>query len=201
MDLGGRATSPALSYVFTGGTGWDMVGDQGEEFVAFADSALPTLRRTAYLLCGDWHHADDAAQEALVKLYRVWPRVERREGVMAYARRTLIHVLVDESRRPWRREVTQAAPPELAHTGADSCRRIDERLVLVQALQQVSPRRRACLVLRYFNDLSVVETARLLGCAAGTVKSQTAKGLDELRTALHLTGVTGIELGEKVTSR
>jgi RNA polymerase sigma-70 factor (sigma-E family) len=174
---------------------------QDEEFVDFADSALPKLRRTAYLVCGDWHRADDAAQEALMKLYRAWPRVDRREGVMPYARRTLLRVLVDQSRRPWRREVTHAHLPAPAHPGSDACHRVDDQLVLVQALQQVSPRRRACIVLRYFNDLSVGETAQLLGCAEGTVKSQTARGLDELRTALHLAGVTGIELGEKVTSR
>jgi RNA polymerase sigma-70 factor (sigma-E family) len=179
-----------------------MSRDHDDDFVAFAEAGLPRLRRTAYLVCGDWHRADDAAQEALIKLYRAWPRVERRDDVIAYARRTLIRVLVDHSRRPWRREMAHAATPEPTSAGVEAgVRRVEDQLVLVQALQQVSPRRRACIVLRYFNDLSVTETAAVMGCGEGTVKSQTAKGLQELRTALERVGVSGLELGEKVSNR
>ena len=178
-----------------------MAREHDEEFAAFASAALPRLRRTAYLLCGDWHRADDAAQEALIKLYRAWPRVERREGVMAYARRTLIRVLIDHTRRPWHREVAHAETPEPVPAGVDAGARVAERLVLMQALRRVSPRRRACIVLRYFNDLSVAETAAALGISEGTVKSQIFKGLQELRAALVLVGGTGLELWEEVSNR
>ena len=175
-----------------------MAREHDEEFVAFADSALPKLTRTAYLLCGDWHRAEDVAQEALVRLYVAWPRVDRREGLMAYARRTMLRLLIDQSRRPWRRAVSQAEARDGAVQVGDGTGEVRDRVVLVQALQQVSGRRRACLVLRYFNDLSVSETARLLGCTEGTVKSQTSRGLDELRAALRATGITELQLGKEV---
>ena len=178
-----------------------MAREHDEDFVAFAAAALPRLRRTAYLVCGDWHRADDAAQEALIKLYAVWPRVERREGVMAYSRRTLIRVLVDHTRRPWRHEVSHAETPEPAPADVDADARVAEQLVLMQALRRVSPRRRACLVLRYFNDLSVAETAVVMGSSQGTVKSQTVRGLQELRAAPELVGGTGIGLWEEVSNR
>ncbi|WP_211349008.1 sigma factor [Nocardioides litoris] len=73
------------------------------ELRAFAASALAPLRSTGYLLCGDRHRAEDAAQEALVRLYQAWPRIERREGLLAHARRTTVRILVDESRRAWHR--------------------------------------------------------------------------------------------------
>src|SRR5688500_8934536 len=81
-----------------------MAGERDEEFVEFAAASLPGLRRTGYLMCGDWHRAEDAAQEALIRVYRSWDRVQRREGLLAYARRTTVRILIDESRRPWRRE-------------------------------------------------------------------------------------------------
>ena len=176
-----------------------MAGGRDEEYVGFAESALPRLRRTAYLLCGDWHRAEDAAQEALIRLYVAWPRVQRREGLMPYAHRTLVRILVDQSRRPWRREMAsvEGIEPEAAR---DAFGQVNTRLVLVAALQKVSPRRRACVVLRFFNDLSVTETAALLGCTEGTVKSQTARGLAELRVLLDRVGVTGIELEERVST-
>jgi RNA polymerase sigma-70 factor (sigma-E family) len=177
-----------------------MARDHDEEFVAFADSALPRLTRTAYLLCGDWHRAEDTAQEALVKLYLAWPKVDRREGVMAYARRTLVRLLIDHSRRPWRREIAQADTLQVATPGVDASRQVNDRMILVWALQQVSARRRACLVLRYFNDCSVSETARLLGCTEGTVKSQTSRGLDELRQVLQSAGVADSHLHEGVSA-
>ena len=89
-----------------------MARNYDEDFVAFAAAALPRLRRTAHLLCGDWRRADDAAHEALINLYGVWPKVNRREGGMAYARRTIIRVLVRQQRvrrRARYRLVTAAA--------------------------------------------------------------------------------------------
>jgi RNA polymerase sigma-70 factor (sigma-E family) len=167
------------------------------EYVEFADSAMVRLRRTAYLLCGDWHRADDVAQEALVRLYVAWPRVIRRDGLFAYARRTVVRLLVDHAKRPWRREVSSTYLVDAASgSHASSSDRVHDHMELVRALQALSPRRRACIVLRYFNDLSVAETARALDCSEGTIKSQTARGLDDLRQALEDVGVTRIDLRE-----
>lgn len=150
-----------------------------EEFTTFVVASLPDLRRTAYLMCGNWHHAEDAAQEALIRLYRSWRRVERREGLLAYARRTTVRILIDQSRRPWRRERST----DLAESSesVDPTAEFDEREAMVRALSSLSPGRRACVVLRYYHDLSVAETARALGCSEGTVKSQTSDALKALR--------------------
>jgi RNA polymerase sigma-70 factor (sigma-E family) len=153
-----------------------------EEFAAFAASSLADLRRTAYLLCGDWHRAEDAAQEALLRLYRAWRRVERREALLAYARRTTVRILIDESRRPWRRETPVEVAPDVPHP--DRSGRVDDRAEMVAALAQLPPRRRACVVLRYYLDLSVAQTATALSCSEGTVKSQTSAALRSLHDVL-----------------
>ena len=169
-----------------------------EQFVAFASAALIDLRRTAYLICGDWHRADDVAQEALIRIYSAWSRIERTTGLMPYARRTVIRLLIDHARRPWRREFAGAAaePPPVA----DETDAVDSRIVLLRALAQLPPRRRACVVLRYLDDLSVAETAAALGCGEGTVKSQTSRGIDELRSVLQASGFTGLGLFKGATT-
>lgn len=161
-----------------------MATSHDEEFTAFAAASLPQLRRTAYLVCGDWHRAEDVVQDALIRLYRVWRRVERQEALLAYARRTTIRLLVDESRRPWRRERPTAGHGADSWVSASSAGAVDERDVMVRALSTLPPRRRACVVLRYYHDLSVRETADVLGCSEGTVKSQTAHALATLRAVL-----------------
>ncbi|GAA4675007.1 SigE family RNA polymerase sigma factor [Nocardioides nanhaiensis] len=152
-----------------------------DDFVAFATASMPDLRRTGYLVCGDWHRAEDAAQEALVRLYGAWDRVERREGLLAYARRSTVRVLIDESRRPWRRRETSSPMYDHDVVQSDPADGVLDRDAVVRGLAGLSPRRRACLVLRYYQQLSVAETARVLGCSEGTVKSQTADALRALR--------------------
>ena len=144
-----------------------------DEFRELYVARAPALRRTAFLLCGDWHLAEDLVQQAFAKLYAAWRRAERPE---AYVHQVLVRSWVDETRRPWRRERPTNAVPETAVSGD-----VDDREVLRAALRRVPPRQRACLVLRYFEDLSVTETARVLGCTEGNVKSQTSRGLDALR--------------------
>jgi RNA polymerase sigma-70 factor (sigma-E family) len=141
---------------------------------------LERLRRTAFLLCGDWHTADDLASTVLVKLYRHWRRVARFDNLDAYVRRMLMRAWLDERRRPWRREASTETLPESAAPGPDA----DRRLAVLSLLGTLPPRRRAVLVLRYFCDLSVEETAEALGCSEGTVKSQTARALESLRADL-----------------
>ncbi|RJK97749.1 SigE family RNA polymerase sigma factor [Vallicoccus soli] len=139
------------------------------------------LRRVAYLLCGDWHRAEDLTQTAFAKVYAAWPRLVDLGTAEDYLRRTLVNAFLDEQRRAWRRERATAELPELPH---HDHRSTDDRLLLVAALGAVPPRQRACLVLRFFEDCSVERTAALLGCSTGTVKSNTARGLDSLRRAL-----------------
>ncbi|MEV4844954.1 SigE family RNA polymerase sigma factor [Micromonospora matsumotoense] len=160
------------------------MGDRDTAFAAYFAARSEAMRGTAYLLCGDWHRAEDLAQTAFTKLYLVWNRVSRHEVLDAYVRQILVRTFLDERRRGWwRRErvggeqTDRPTPPESPET----------RLVLLQALVAVPPRQRAVLVLRYWEDQSVEEVAALLGCSAGTVKSQSARGLDTLRGLLSPT--------------
>src|SRR5580692_8266444 len=118
-----------------------------EAFRAFAWSYRATLRRTAYLLCGDWHQADDLVQTALVKLYVAWKRVRDDSSPEAYVRRILTRCYLDERRRPWRREAPMDTLPEAAGMIAASH---DDLLDVRAALEQLPPRQRATIVLRYW---------------------------------------------------
>jgi RNA polymerase sigma-70 factor (sigma-E family) len=146
---------------------------------------MDALRRTAYLLCRNWHTADDLVATTLTKLYRKWHVAGRVANVDAYVRAILVNVWADERRRPWRREVSTDALPE--YTG-DQPPGHDEHGLLAY-LGTIAPRFRAVLVLRFYCDLSIEETAEALGIAAGTVKSQTARGLAAMRAALTESGV------------
>jgi RNA polymerase sigma-70 factor (sigma-E family) len=145
------------------------------------------LRRTAYLLCGDWHTADDLVSAALVKLLRHWRRVSSMDAPDAYVRRMLMRAWLDERRRPWRRERTAERIPDRPVVADDPT----QRMYVLALLAELPARRRAVLVLRYFCDLSVAETAEALGCSEGTVKSQAARALDSLRS--RLAGVPTME--------
>jgi RNA polymerase sigma factor (sigma-70 family) len=150
---------------------------------------MATWRRTAFLLCRDWHLADDLVATVLDKLYRQWHRREAIRSLDAYVGGMLARAVVDEHRRPWRRERLEdddAAFVDAGGTGGTggAAPGIDatvERMTLDSYLAQLGPRRRAVLVLRFYCDLSVEETAEILGVSIGTVKSQTARGLETLR--------------------
>jgi RNA polymerase sigma-70 factor (sigma-E family) len=149
-------------------------------FRSFAIARRPALRRSAYLLCGDWHRADDLVQTALVKLYVAWPRVQGDGPPDAYVQRILVRCFLDEKRRPWRRE----SPVEIVDLDAAAGRPEDELLDLRSALGRLPRRQRATLLLRFWLDMSVAQTADALGCSEGTVKSQTARALTTLRDLL-----------------
>ncbi|GAA2634269.1 SigE family RNA polymerase sigma factor [Dactylosporangium fulvum] len=152
-----------------------MASEQAyREYVA---GNLDRLRRTAFLLCGDWHTADDLTSTVLVKLFRHWRRAADFEHLDAYVRRMLMRAWLDERRRPWRREAATDVVPERAAPDPET----EQRLAVLALLDELPPRRRAVLVLRYFCDLSVEETAEALGCSTGTVKSQAARALQVLR--------------------
>jgi RNA polymerase sigma-70 factor (sigma-E family) len=159
-----------------------------ESFRRFAVEHAARLRRSAFLFCGDWHTAEDLMQAALIKIYRSWSRVQKEDSLVNYARTVLLRTWLDEKRRPWRRsEQTHAAVPDVhdeARGPGDSPERLWARDLVHQGLLRLPPRQRAVLVLRYFDDLSVAETAEVMRCSQGTVKSQTARGLESLRASV-----------------
>lgn len=151
-----------------------------DEFTELVNAKGTSLRRIAYLMCGDWYLAEDAVQNVFVKVHLSWHRIRRADNIDAYLRTTLVRVVIDARRRRWHRE----SPAEfLPDTAAPNLSAHDERDALVAALRQLPPRQRAVVVLRYWEDLSIAETAAALGCTEGTVKSQTSKGLAALRAA------------------
>ncbi|GHF56676.1 RNA polymerase sigma-70 factor (sigma-E family) [Amycolatopsis bartoniae] len=155
-----------------------------QEFAEYFAARRDSVRRTAYLLCGDWHRADDLAQTAFVALHRRWRRIRDRGALDAYVRRTLVRASIDESRQPWRREQQVERLPEPEPVGERLDEQVALRADLLAGLREVPPKQRAVLVLRYFEGLDVAGVAKALGCSEGNVKSQTARGLAHLRVAL-----------------
>jgi RNA polymerase sigma-70 factor (sigma-E family) len=160
--------------------------DAEEAFREFVRVRFESLRGLAYLTCGDWQAAEDAVSGVLARLYLRWDRITSPE---AYARTMVIRAAIGEKRRPWRRERSAGdALPEVV--GRDPAGDVDERLRLRAALREVPPRQRAVLVLRFLEGLSVDETAEVLGCRTGTVKSLSARGLNTLRAVLAAEDIT-----------
>jgi RNA polymerase sigma-70 factor (sigma-E family) len=156
--------------------------DRDTEFAAFMVVAVPRLGRTAWLLCGDVHRAEELVQQTLVRVYAAWPRARATEP-LAYATRVLANLRID-TWRATRREVLRA-PEELPQSHvASTAHHQATRDLLVRALMQLSPRRRRVIVLRYLIDLPEDEVARDLGISIGTVKSTASRGLAQLRTVL-----------------
>jgi RNA polymerase sigma-70 factor (sigma-E family) len=151
-----------------------------EYFVARRD----VVRRTAYLMCGDWHWAEDLTQSAFVRLAAAWQRVRDPQALDAFVRTCLVRTYLTETRRMWRRrERPVADPPDVAGV-VDDAEATTSRVAFAHALQQVPPRQRVTLICRFYQGLDVAETAAVLGCSEGTVKSQTARGLAALREVL-----------------
>jgi RNA polymerase sigma-70 factor (sigma-E family) len=169
----------------------DVMGRGGarrdEEFVAFTTAHRADLLRTATLLCaGDLATAEDLVQTTLTRLYLSWSKVRAADSRLAYARASLTNAYVDEMRRAHRRRETYPAALPVAATGpdADDDPDVDLRRAILRALATLGPRQRAVVVLRHWHDLDVDQTARLLGCSPGTVKSQNSRALAHLRDAL-----------------
>jgi RNA polymerase sigma-70 factor (sigma-E family) len=149
-----------------------------DEYRTYVVARMDRLRRAAYLLCHDWHTADDLVAVTIGKLYRNWRRAQDADHIDAYVRTILVRTWLDERRRPWRRE---QATDELPEQPAVDRSEFLDRATLLDLLAGLTPRRRAAVVLRFYFDLSVDETAGMLGCSAGTVKSLTARGLEAMR--------------------
>ena len=154
-----------------------------DEFTAFADAASSGLLGTAFLLCGDWHTAEDLTQTTLAKLFASWHRIRNRDAVHAYARRTLLNTYLVDCRRRRRREVLTGDAGQLPDRPAQA-QDSELRLALSDALATLAPKARAVIVLRYWEDMSVDQVASLLGCTPGNVKSQSARSLEKLRRLL-----------------
>ena len=171
-----------------------MNAHRDEDFTGYVQARLAWLRRVAYLLCQDWQQADDLVQTAITNLYVHWRRARAMEHTDGYARTILVRAFLTERRGGWARRVTLAgALPDAPSVAPD----LNDALDVRAALASLPPRQRATLVLRFYCDLNVDQAARVLGCSAGTVKSQTAKALASLRRALEPgtgTGLVGAEL-------
>lgn len=152
---------------------------QQEDFNAFVLARSNALLRTAHLLTGDRGHAEDVLQQALERLARHWRRIDGEPD--AYVRRTLVNLATDRWRLRARRPQETGADGLERRPAADAHARVDDRLDLIAALRTLPPRQRAVLVLRYFDDLTEAETAHLIGCSVGTVKSTTSRALARLR--------------------
>ncbi len=150
------------------------------DFAEFYTNRFEPSRRTAYALCGDWVEAEELAQHAFVRVYDKWAKVAR-GNAEGYLHTVLTRLFLDTRRRGRGRERLVADTPE--RPGQADTERVDDRQSLVAALQAVSPRQRATLVLRIVHDLPIEQVAEILGCSTGTVKSQHARGIETLRAA------------------
>ena len=159
-----------------------MKPDDEAEYRDYVAARADRLRRYAYVCCGDWHLAEDVVQTALVRLYGAWSRAKRL-NTDAYTRRIITNSLVDERRRAWfRRERVSDKVPD--HGVGDVGEAVGEKLTLLSALFRLPKRQRAAIALRYLEDLPVEQTAHILNCSTGAVKSLTSRGLDTLRGLL-----------------
>src|SRR2546423_10909626 len=150
--------------------------DHREEFREFAVASQGHLRRSAYLLCGDWHFAEDLVQIAFDRIYRHWSRVRAADNPGAYARQVVYRCFLDSRKKHLDTVSLEHLPEQTARADA-----IDTRLAVLEALRQLPARTRAVVVLRYWEDMSVEQTAGILDISQGAVKSMSSRGLGLLR--------------------
>lgn len=154
------------------------------EFERFVAAQWRPLLRAAWLLTGNWTAAEDLVQSALAQVWARWAQVSAANEPAAYVRRMVTHQFLSQQRRRSSTEVpTDAVPESLA---PDAATAVDRRLALVRALAELPAQQRAAVVLRYFQDLSLEQTAAALGCSVGTAKSQTSRALAKLRRSAQV---------------
>ncbi|MFJ8534663.1 SigE family RNA polymerase sigma factor [Streptomyces sp. NPDC093591] len=158
-----------------------MTGGAEASLHAFVEGRRTALFRSAYLLCGNPDEAEDLVQTTLVKVVLGARRHRRLDNLDAYARKTLVNTFIAARRRFWRREQAYGEVPDVPGRSVDS----DTGVMVRAALARLGPKQRAVLVLRYWEDLSVADTAALLGMRESTVKSHTARGLAALRAVVR----------------
>jgi RNA polymerase sigma-70 factor (sigma-E family) len=161
---------------------WEAGLRNEQDYVEYVRARIGRLRQLAYRLCGQWSAADDLVQDCLVALYVHWRRASAADSLDAYVRAMLVHAFLAERKRVWTRRVQPVAdvigPSTAPLAGAE------DRIDLRAALDRLSRGQRAVLVLRYWEDLDVAQTAAILGCSTGTVKSQTSYAIKALRRLL-----------------
>ena len=168
-----------------------MSAERDEQFREFAAAARPSLVRTAFLLCGDADEAHDLVQLTLLRVHRRWSAIRRVDDPQVYARRVLINLTASWWRRRLRVRLEPLDPCDAPSPG-DATEQIDLRDQLWRAVHTLAPRTRAVLVLRYFEDMTEADVARVLDCSVGSVKSQASRGLASLR---QLLGEQSYDLG------
>ena len=153
-----------------------------EEFTAYLHARQPSLLRTAYLLTGDRHQAEDVLQTSLAKLYLAWDKVRDRDSVDAYVRRIMVNENNSLWRRGWKKR-EYATSDEAMPEGAPHVDEYDEGrgAALWDVVRSLPPKARAVVVLRYYEQLTEAETADVLGISTGTVKSQCSRAIASLR--------------------
>lgn len=157
----------------------------GEGFARFVDLRQRALQRTAWLLTGDWALAEDLVQTALARTWPRWDGIRRRDDPEIYVRRVMVNTWATWSRRKWRGERPEKDLPDGPAPG-DVATEAVTRVAVRGALASLTNRQRAVLVLRVFDDLTEAQTAQVLGCAVGTVKSTMSQALARLRADRHL---------------
>jgi RNA polymerase sigma-70 factor (sigma-E family) len=151
------------------------------DFEEYFRGRAPALLRTAYLLTGDRHLAEDLVQDALARAHRAWRRLHDSAHADAYIRRAMYHLQVSFWRRRRVAEVLPGQLPESRGGGSDHAGAAVQRLALRQALLELPVRQRTAVVLRFLEDRSEAETAEIMNCSVGTIKSHTSRGLARLR--------------------
>ncbi|MGA5040350.1 SigE family RNA polymerase sigma factor [Streptomyces capoamus] len=157
-----------------------MVGEAPADYLEFAAARSGPLMRTACLLTGDWHLAEDLVQETLAKMYRSWRRISRVESPVAYADTVLVRSFISQRRRRSSTERPSDRLPEAAGPARDT----ELRIALLDGLARMTAKDRAVLVLRYWEDRSVEETSRVLQLSPGAVRTRSMRALERLRALL-----------------
>ena len=158
--------------------------EKDAEFEAYMAARQPSLLRTAYLISGDRHTAEDLVQTALAKLYLSWDKVHDRQMIDGYVRRIIVNEHNSLWRRAWKkRELTTDTLPD--HQGVTDRHDDGQRDALWEFVQTLPRKQRAVIVLRYYEDLSEAEIAETLGISVGTVKSQASRALAAMRSRVH----------------
>jgi RNA polymerase sigma-70 factor (sigma-E family) len=158
--------------------------EEEEEYIAYVSARLPTLRTVAYWLCRDAHRADDIVQTAITRLYTHWNTARAADNLDRYVRTILVRCFLNEQRLAWAKVRLTGTPGDTPTPPAPPGPDVETGAVVHAALARLPARQRAALVLRFLCDLPVAETARILRCSQGNVKSLTSQGLARLRRIL-----------------
>ena len=162
-----------------------MRGEDLEAFRSFAVAELPRARRAAFLMCGDWHQAEDLAQSALIRVFGVWGKLDKSPPLHGYVETSLTRLWLDEKRRRARRpEIPVGSVPDTATTPAREYSANEHQLT--HAMAALTPRQRSALVLRYWEGMTIRETAEAMACSEGAVKNLVSAAIRNLRSSSAL---------------